>query len=330
MSVRTTRLLLVPFLLGLAACDQQQSPGGAPSGAPQASSESAVVYQSEGAVWVRPPGAAAVDVAGGVDGEPQHPDWSPDGTRIAFETDFSTLWSVAADGADPQRLYECELPCYAIEDPAWSPDGREVAFVEAQTADEVHTSQALLQVVDVSTGSVRTVQTDQTGRVWFFGPRWSDDGSSLVYEEDQFASTRLDESEIARFQVVTVGFDGRGRNVVASWPGPVSGPGSPAPDWSGDQVVAVHEDNLVLLNVRTGTSRTLTTYDPEVEHAIQPTFSPDGASISFTHVTGTFGVDDRPEGASVTVPSGDITPLDLPGATHVRLGPAVRQQAATG
>ncbi|MCJ7710102.1 MAG: hypothetical protein MUQ32_04650 [Chloroflexi bacterium] len=55
--------------------------------------------------------------------EQWHPDWSPDGARIAFEMD-GEIWVAAADGTDLRRLASCESPCRDLNQPAWSPDGR--------------------------------------------------------------------------------------------------------------------------------------------------------------------------------------------------------------
>lgn len=316
--MRTFLGLLV--LLVSSACSGDTDDGVTPSAAAE-SAPASVVYQSGGTVWVRPTGrATVVDVGAGVPGEPQHPDWSPDGTRLAFETDFAKIWTVDDDGSDARRLYSCTGACFYLQEPAWSPDGSRIAFVEVRTKDGVTTSRALVRVVDVADGDVRTIHATRDGRLGFYTPRWSDDGGSLVCEEDVFASTRLDETVVRRARVVTLRVDGRQRRVLASWRGPIVGPGSPAPDWSGERVVFVRDDNLVVMDLEDGSLRPLTTYDG-TEHAIQPTFSSDGTRVAFTYVHGTFGVDDRPEGAVVDVATGAVRMLDLPGATHVRFVP---------
>ncbi len=314
-------ILGVLLLLASSACA-----GGTDDGVKQStvaeSAPASVVYQSAGTVWVRPSGhASAVDVGTAVQGEPQHPDWSPDGTRLAFETDFRRIWTVVEDGSDARRLYSCTGACFYLQEAAWSPDGRRIAFVEVRTKDGVTTSRALVRVVHVADGHVRTIHTTRDRRVGFYTPRWSDDGGSLVCEEDVFASTRLDETVVRRTRVVTLHVNGRQRRVLASWRGPIAGPGSPAPDWAGKRVVFVRDDNLVMMDVDDGSLRPLTTYDGVTEHAIQPTFSSDATRVAFTYVHGTFGVDDRPEGAVVDVATGAVKMLDLPGATHVRLAP---------
>ncbi len=146
-----------------------------------------------------------------------------------------------------------------------------------QTEDGGDDSRALLRVMDVADGHVRNILAGRTGRIGFYSPRWSDDGRSLVFEEDVFASTRLDETVVRRTRVVTVRADGHHRRVLETLAaGRSSGPGSPAPDWSGRRVVFVRDDNLVVLDLRDGSRRVLTSYDGSDEHAIQPTFGPDG------------------------------------------------------
>src|SRR5690606_31581918 len=64
------------------------------------------------------------------DGRPQ---WSPDGSRIAFISDRNAdekgrgqIWTIAADGGEAQRLTALASP---IEDFSWSPDGSRLVCV---------------------------------------------------------------------------------------------------------------------------------------------------------------------------------------------------------
>jgi TolB protein len=53
-----------------------------------------------------------------------NPVWSPDGRRIAFESNWQ-LWVMNADGSGQLRLTRTRTRNLA---PSWSPDGRKIAF----------------------------------------------------------------------------------------------------------------------------------------------------------------------------------------------------------
>jgi Tol biopolymer transport system component len=67
----------------------------------------------------------------------QVPDWSPDGTKIAYASGLSGIWVMNADGTDQHQLSGCgpsdPTPCATGDDfgPAWSPDGTKIAFVRS-------------------------------------------------------------------------------------------------------------------------------------------------------------------------------------------------------
>jgi dipeptidyl aminopeptidase/acylaminoacyl peptidase len=59
----------------------------------------------------------------------QNPAWSPDGTRIAFDSsrdDQFEIYSMRADGTDVRRLTDHQSLDAA---PAWSPDGKSIAYI---------------------------------------------------------------------------------------------------------------------------------------------------------------------------------------------------------
>jgi len=74
----------------------------------------------------------------GNDPKDQLPDWSPDGTRIAyaaFTGDTEGIWLMNADGSGQHQLTGCRSgdasPCAAGSDfgPVWAPDGTRIAFL---------------------------------------------------------------------------------------------------------------------------------------------------------------------------------------------------------
>jgi Tol biopolymer transport system component len=70
----------------------------------------------------------------------QVPDWSPDGSLIAYASgaaDSEGIWVMNADGSKPHQVSGClpveASPCKAGDDfgPVWSPDGTGIAFLRA-------------------------------------------------------------------------------------------------------------------------------------------------------------------------------------------------------
>jgi Tol biopolymer transport system component len=62
-------------------------------------------------------------------GYDENPDWSPDGTRIAFTNDFLNIYTVNANGTGLQNLTRLSATTEEhSREPCWSPDGTMIAF----------------------------------------------------------------------------------------------------------------------------------------------------------------------------------------------------------
>ena len=100
------------------------------------------------------------------------PDWSPDGTRVAYRYE-GDIWITAIDGGTPTQLTTHES---SDQDPSWSPDGSLIAFdSERSGAHDIW--------VIPSSGGMPVQLTD--GVVGAppaeISPAWSPDGDQIVF-----------------------------------------------------------------------------------------------------------------------------------------------------
>ncbi len=144
---------------------------------------------------MRPDGSDRHVVATGLPGlNQQHPDWSPDGTRIAFKADDTSnyrIWVMEADGSNVRELATApdaykELPWWDF--PAWSPDGTKVVAVAYDHEPTVAVSRrSALILTDVATGASEIIaELPAASHQLFSYPRWSPTGDALVVSIGQF------------------------------------------------------------------------------------------------------------------------------------------------
>lgn len=146
------------------------------------------------------------------------PTWSPDGQRIAFQSDRSGNWDIWISNVDGTGL--AQLTRHPAEDrfADWSPDGKKIAFTSKRSGNEevwVVDVQAALEGGDDS-GAINLTNCPAADRY----PFWSPNGKQLTF------NTKRD----GNFEVYVMNADGSKPRNVSRSPGSTEG----LADWSPD------------------------------------------------------------------------------------------------
>jgi serine/threonine-protein kinase len=135
-----------------------------------------------------------------------YPDWSPDGTEIAFGGNAvggtGHVWVVSAEGGVPAQLTDFQGTF--SQTPDWSPDGLRIAFM-TQGPDATGAFETWLLARDRIGGTwSEPVQLTDFGCSW---PAWAPDGGSLVCDAgaDAFARVSGDGTVLLRYNFSTAG-----------------------------------------------------------------------------------------------------------------------------
>ncbi len=107
-----------------------------------------------------------------------HPRLSPDGTRLAFDSDREGERAVYIAERNGERVTRVSGRGYAAV-PSWSPDGTLLAFIKAEP-DRARVWN--LWLMNVATGELQRHTTFRSGQVW--GASWFPDGHRVAYSHE--------------------------------------------------------------------------------------------------------------------------------------------------
>lgn len=182
---------------------------------------------------------------------------SPDGSRIAFDSDRDGERAVYVADADGRSVRRVTGAGFAAV-PSWSPDGRRLAYVRAEPGRPQVWN---LWLVDLSTGRSTRLTSHRVGQPW--GAAWFPDGERIAYSHED------------RLIVRTV--DGRKEQ---AYPSPRKGRllRTPAVSPDGRKVVfQLYRDGAWMLDLKDASMRRILS-DPTAEEF---TWAPDGRRVAY-------------------------------------------------
>jgi hypothetical protein len=182
---------------------------------------------------------------------------SPDGRRIAFDSDRDGDRGVYIANTDGSDVHRVTGPGYAGV-PTWAPGSDRLTFIRAEPA---HRHVWNLWLMSLDTGESRRLTNYSYGQTW--GASWFADGERICYAH---------EDRIVVLDVRT--------STITQYPTPIKGHivRTPAVSPAGDQIVfQVYRSGVWLLDVKSGSTRQVLADRTAEEFA----WSPDGQRLAF-------------------------------------------------
>lgn len=232
-------------------------------------------------------------IAEALPGSIAHPDFSRDGSLLAFDQltqdeSHSQIYVSTADGANVRRIALCEPPaCLDYYAPSWSPDGKQLAIsTDGGRLTSDGPTRFGLAIIDVASEKVTPIVDHPASQGQDLFPRWSPDGTQLVFWRDRFLG------ESVKTAIFIVNVDGSELRQLTPW-SMLAGD----PDWSPDGSLIVFtthplfefsegaQSELYTMRPDGSEVHALTSYGPDGPRGTQPRWTPDGEAILYTRLS---------------------------------------------
>lgn len=223
-----------------------------------------------------------------------NPDWSPDGTKVAFQRDRDSdsscgqacvqgIYTVKPDGSQVARLTPDDPGIYSA-DPSYSPNGMRIAFERCigPIVNDTCTYEGLFVMSADGSNTIQITFENLTSPFQDGEVQWSPDGTHFVFQRFRFSDSST--------AVFTVRIDGTDFRRLTPWQ--LDGE---HPDWSPDGNLIVFESygdgappgiSTNVFTVRPDGSHLeqVTHNDGGALNATNPAWSPDGKKIVFVQI----------------------------------------------
>jgi len=192
-------------------------------------------------------------------GNDWNPVWSPDGQRIAFESDRDgnfESYVMSADGSNPTRLMQD-----SGRGPVWSPDGQRIAFIDARDGNlEIY-------VIDVDGSNLIRLTQNASNDLF---PTWSPDGQRIAFSSDRDGNSEIYVMSADGSNLIRLTQNAGDWNWFPTW----------SPDGQRIAFVSDRDGNLeIYVMSADGSNPIRLMQDPGNDR--DPAWSPDGQRIAF-------------------------------------------------